>query len=603
MLLGGGLAGTPAFADIVEPNDANVAAAISGGQQYLAQQFVDLNNGTGYWNDYDRTTGTAAAVAALIESGKVGDAAYRPMIDKGIKYLLAQAAVHTNGGIYVSGNESYVTGMSLVALGLYGQSALSDEAYKAIVNDSYKAVVQKAVDFLLAYQNIEGSVRGGDYGPNGEATSTNTTACGNSYKPYYGGWGYYPGDNNTQKCVSGADLSNTQFIAMGLWYASHYLGLPVDTVPWAKALLYFVRNLQDPVSGGFTVYASEGAYPQRTGTASALWCLALIGQPNAKRVDADSSTMLENALNYYATGTDNLTPAYTWNNSNAYAYFIYGMSKALTGTIGITTKVGTHDWPVDMKTEVLNSTMRLHTNADGMAPATDAWMGSSGLDPNTVGKTSWMLMSLAFASTTTQSTEKLLAHEPLLENKIGGLVTLRTSGGVTISSATRGNVNAAMLGKNVVLPVGAVSFTLNNVPIGGTATLAITPPAGTLDPADPNSFVNADGTTLKPGLSWFKISAGAWKGQSSVPISIDLVKGVINVTLKDGGPEDADGVADGKILDPGAPGFGVDPAAQTVSTGSGCAMGNGSEKTDPTLPALAMGALGYLLWRRRSQGA
>jgi len=593
------LAPVTALATANPATDVQVANAITGGQQYLFNQFHDNGDGTGYWPDYNNLTGTSAAVAALVESGKMADPLYRAMIDKGIAFIKTKAKA--NGGIYEQYNEAYETGMALVALALYGQAVTTDAAYRT--------VVLNAVNFLKSYQNIEGSVRGGDYTPTGGATPTNPGGCTSNVVSYYGAWGYYPGDTNIQKCYSGGDLSNTQFVVMGLWYGSRYLGDAIDTAPWAKALLYFLKN-QQGASGGFTVYGGGNSYPQRTGTASGMWSLAMIGQTAAKKSPGDTNTMVQNAVNWFATGSegDGGAPAYTWNNDqSAYMYFIYAMSKALTATIGTTTQVGTNNWASDMKTEVINSTYRTSVPANGSTAGYDSWYSQGGLDPHAVAQTSWVLMSLAFASTSTASTEKLLAQEDRLDNLVRGLVTLHTTDGVTISAALRGMISAANLGQNVVLPIGSVSFTLNNVPAGGTAVLSIQPPASALDPANPNGFLNADGS-LKAGLSWFKIDAGAWKGLSAVPISIDLVKGVILVTLRDGGPEDADGVANGKIVDPGAPGFGAAPAPVPSAVGDGgggggggffgCSAGGGAP--DPTLLLMLAGGVAFLVRRRRA---
>lgn len=593
----GGLLTAPLQAQVIGvATDADVAAAIKGGQQYLFNQFHDVGDGTGYWADYDNLTGTATAVAALVESGKMSDPAYRAMIDKGIAYIKTQ--VKTDGGIYaVSYSATYETGLALVALGLYGQATSTDAAYKA--------VVQNAVDYLKSYQNIEGSTAGGDYGPAGQATSTNTTGCDPAVAEYYGGWGYSP-DNN--KCSTEGDLSNTQFAVMGLWYGSRYLGLTVDTAPWAKALLTFLKHRQDP-DGGFYVY-SGGSYKAIAANGGGIWSLAMIGQTDAKKAPTEANTMLQNAVSWYANN-------YTWNYPTAYMYAVYGNAKALTATLGTSGKVGANNWATDMKNEVVFSSHRISvpavsaTATTPAAPAYDSWNSGGGLDPKVVAQTSWVLTSLAFASTSTESTEKLLAQEDALDNLVRGLLTLHTTGGVTISSASRGNVAAANLGKNVVLPVGSVLFTLNNVaPDGSSTVLSITPPVGALDPTNPNSFVKADGT-LKAGLNWFKIVGGDWKGQASVPISVDLAKGVILVTLKDGGPEDADGLANGKIVDPGAPGFGETtavvveptptPTPETVNQDDsdwfGCSVGNG--QPDPTLFILLAGGAAFMLRRRR----
>lgn len=585
----------PTLAVTLPATDQQVATAIAGGHNYLFNQFVDEGNGRGYWPDYNNLTGTSAAVAALVESGKMADPLYRARIEKGIAFIKSQ--VQPNGGIYEQNNESYETGMALIALALYGQATTTDAAYRTIV--------QNAVDFLKSYQNIEGSQRGGDYGPNGEATGTNPDTCGSSVVRYYGAWGYYPGDSNTYKCSTNGDLSNTQFVVMGLWYGSRYLGAPIETAPWARAVLYFLKS-QQQASGGFNVYPSSSDYSQRTGTASALWSLAMIGQTAAKKDPDDANTMVQNAINWFATGTDrndySHPAAYTWNNGrDAYMYFIYAMAKALTATIGPAAMVGTNNWALDMKTEVVNSQYR----NSGSYPDNslfDSWNSGGGLDPRSVAQTSWVLMSLSFASTSTPSTEKLLAQEDLLDNIVRGLVTLHTTNGVTISAATRGNTAAANLGQNVVLPIGSVSFTLNNVPVGGTAVLSIRPPAGALDPTLPSSFVDSDGS-LKPGLSWFKIVGADWKGLASVPITIDRNLGVILVTLTDGGPEDADGVANGVIVDPGAPGFGAAAAAAPVAIADddggffGCSSGSG--RPDPTLALLLIGGIAFLVRRRR----
>ena len=113
--------------------------------------------------------------------------------------------------------------------------------------------------------------------------------------------------------------------------------------------------------------------------------------------------------------------------------------------------------------------------------------------------------------------------------------------------------------------------------------------------------MNADGT-VKAGLNWFKVAGGTWKG-TGVPITVDLVNKVITVKLTDGGSEDADGVVNGKIVDPGAPGFGAAPVSVGASTSGnsswfGCSVGHNNGMPDPMLPLMAAGALIYLIRRR-----
>jgi len=92
-------------------------------------------------------------------------------------------------------------------------------------------------------------------------------------------------------------------------------------------------------------------------------------------------------------------------------------------------------------------------------------------------------------------------------------------------------------------------------------------PAGILDPTNPDSFVNSDGS-LKPSLGWFKIVNGTWKDLPSVPILINKEGNYIEIRLTDGGPEDADGAVNGQIVDPGAPGLGTTSEAESDSGSS-----------------------------------
>lgn len=96
------------------------ALALAKGQQYLFNTFqTDPSDSTqGYWTG-DSTVGeTGIATAALIETGKINDATYRPIIDKAIKYLKSQQDA-TSGCI---AGETYETGLAVVALTLYGSN-------------------------------------------------------------------------------------------------------------------------------------------------------------------------------------------------------------------------------------------------------------------------------------------------------------------------------------------------------------------------------------------------------------------------------------------------------------------------------------------------
>ena len=105
---------------VVPPDvtDAQIAAAIQGGQKYLINNFHDNGDGTGYFGPTGypvATTGTA--VAALLETGAYSDPAYKAIIDKAIAYL--KTFVQSDGGIYAD-NPTYECGIGITALALYG---------------------------------------------------------------------------------------------------------------------------------------------------------------------------------------------------------------------------------------------------------------------------------------------------------------------------------------------------------------------------------------------------------------------------------------------------------------------------------------------------
>jgi len=66
----------------VDVTDAQIAAAISGGQKYLFDSFKSDSDTSGHWSGYSDLAGTGSAVAALLETGAYGDPAYAAIIDK-----------------------------------------------------------------------------------------------------------------------------------------------------------------------------------------------------------------------------------------------------------------------------------------------------------------------------------------------------------------------------------------------------------------------------------------------------------------------------------------------------------------------------------------
>ena len=505
--------------------DDEVSSAVSGGQKYLYNNFTDNEDDTGYYwisdySDGNEIAATAAAVAALIETGMYSDADYAAQIDKAVAYIEAQ--IQENGS-YGTEDITYTAGLSLVALSLYHTVNPQDAAF---VSD----YIQPAVDYILS----------GQYSSGGWSYSS----CS----------GYCDGENG--------DLSNTQFSVMGLWYAYHYVLDGAIPAASGASVETFVRASQVE-SGAFSYYPNSGIYASGPMNGAGLWSLAMLGEDQTDSAVTQSLAWFDAN---YSWGDETATWGY------AYYYGVYGMAKGLAGLISsdyVFESGSSNSWVTDLKQALVD-------NKTSGVSNDYYWNSGWSLDPGPIVSTSFVLMSLGFADPNTATTNKFLPEPEAPDFPIQGegFVLLESSDGVTISSAIRQNIGQATAAVEVGLPIGVFEFTLNGVTVGSTAVLKITPPAASLDETNANSFINADGT-IKDGLSWFKIEDGEWKGQSGVLIRLMPVGGpykYIEVTLTDGGPEDADGLVNGTIVDPGAPGFG---AAAADGGGGGGGDGGG----------------------------
>lgn len=605
----------------------------------------------GYWNDGNQTsyplTSTAFAVAALLEIGYDRNS---DVILGGILYILQHVDNDTASdsfGAFTGEKDTYTTGACLIAVSLYNDPG-----------DEMRTIIQNGVAYLLSSQ----------------------IKLPDDTNPFYGGWSY-----EKETSTDWADLSNTQFAVMGLWYANRYLGETLSGQAWTEALLKYIQRChgwynpaflvlntstsdfpeafgpaagtdhmtivtgadgvvdyaaaltvkmgnndtltftrvkgtgtETSIAGDWQVvegttttttlhfngdgtytatgtddngtYAASGTYEVLNQTwndqnwvktnhdiwgrdgafsyepdsqsfygygtmlGAGLWCLGMTGQDTNPMVDIAVAFFADDA--HYGWG-DSLG-GINVGGSGAYYYSVYAMAKGLTATIGPKQKVGGHDWVQDLKDEMVDPANGHIQTVAASDPTQNYWAGTTWGDGGDIMGTSWVLMSLAFADPNVESPHKILADDPNLDNPIKGSITLTVKNGVTISGAIRSAIADAVKGLTVTMPIGAIKFRLNHVPVGGTAEMDIEIPGAGLDKANLHSFVKDDGTakgSLKQGLKWFKMANGNWKGLSNVPIEIDRDAGVIKVTLRDGGPEDADGVANGIIEDPGAPGI------------------------------------------------
>jgi hypothetical protein len=458
----------------------------------------------------------AETAAALIALLETGVPRTDPVVVAGINYIKSQ--VRANGSIFggTSYAVNYETGLSLVALDLYNDPAAA-----------VKLIAENAMNFLISGQNR-----------------------GNEADTYYGGWRYYfpPGGDS--------DLSVTQFVVMGLYYGSHYRGISVAGQVWVAPLKKFLQRAAVP-GGGFSYTPGGGTYYSMTG--AGFWCSAMAGL----EADPVIAPLLDSAKAWFNTN-------YGWDQD---AYYIYAMAKGLAAAVGTETLIGVHNWVQDLKNMLVDP-----ANGKIQTAAARDTQNYWDMGYDRILSTAWVLTNLAFADPNTPSPNKRIADE--LDNPIKGTVTLSTQNGVLIAGAIRQPIANAQKGITVKLPIGAMSFTLLNMRVGGCTDLRIDVPDVALDWHNEDSFINRNGT-IKAGLSWFKVQAGAWKGNASIPIQIvfnvpgDPSKGgYILVTLCDGAPYDEDLSLNGQYKDPGAPGVGGNPPDEPtnvpgVSTGAG----------------------------------
>jgi len=147
-----------------------------------------------------------------------------------------------------------------------------------------------------------------------------------------------------------------------------------------------------------------------------------------------------------------------------------------------------------------------------------------------------------------------------------------STGGVDLSFAqTMATEDLPLLGGSQpeLMPLGVISFRLENVPVGGTAVVKVT-----LSESAP------------PGYTYIKYDpAEGWMPFPGAVFSADRRE--VTLTLQDGGAGDADGTANGGIVDPGGVGY------VAVSSSSGGAVAGGSGAGGSAAPPDSDGEAGF----------
>ena len=336
---------------------------ISLGLCWLSQH----QNPNGSWTYSGRITQenvglTSIATVAFLNRG-VRESA--PTVSKAIEWILSKK--NPNGSITQGGYDAYDTSLATLALA-------------ATRNDSYYDEIQSATNFLVDLQNDEDE---------GYSQSDQ----------YYGGWPYWEGQ------AGWADLSNSQFVMLALWYAEQFD--PDDTIVpadvWDKSETFVARCQNREASnpdynfyddGGFlyqpgsTTWAGGQSYASMT--AAGLWGLFTcgVGEPDGRVQDAWS--WIQN--NYYVNQN------YPIGNLFLY-YYAYGLAKACV-LWGVDELDG-HDWYQEMSEVLANN-----QQADGHWPGTDA-----DEEPDNVA-TCWALLALESKQIPTGTGLHIEIHSP-----------------------------------------------------------------------------------------------------------------------------------------------------------------------------------------------
>ena len=143
-----------------------------------------------------------------------------------------------------------------------------------------------------------------------------------------------------------------------------------------------------------------------------------------------------------------------------------------------------------------------------------------------------------------------------------GAVTFTTdSGDITGLTAIAQAGLACPPRSGLTFPHGFFSFNITNITPGSTVTITITLPSA-----------------MAVGTQYWKCQNGQWVNCTSL-LGDDDGDNVLTLTITDGGLGDADGSADGTIVDPGGPAVAVAVAAAPAAPGASY----GADKTPPYL--------------------
>ena len=335
---------------------------------------------------------------------------------------------------------------------------------------------------------------------------------------------------------------------------------------------------------------------------------AVVSDPNAN----DTQTFAWTADSGIPSTNGTTAPTYVFDPTNVAAGF-YKLSVRVTDGAGAST---TQALLLQVSTSAPTLSTTADANGNGVVDSVDGAGDNNGNGlPNFVDP----ITDLTLLPSAGAANGFLLSTEPGARLAIGqtafaanangariALADITAHGGASGGTATTTDAAFAYdlpfydFAVDGLIPGGKASVVIplpSAIPSGTLSYRKFTPAAGF------TTFVSNGGNSVSsaPGQLGICPAAGA------APYVAGLTQGhfCVQLTITDGGPNDADGAANGRIVDPGSIGRALPapppppPPPATSSShggGGGCAVGSGP--ADPTLPLLGLGAAVYVLRRR-----
>jgi len=167
------------------------------------------------------------------------------------------------------------------------------------------------------------------------------------------------------------------------------------------------------------------------------------------------------------------------------------------------------------------------------------------------------------AAATANTTVEFVQSEPEQTGTATGTGTVTAAPSIgtveAFTSIAEDTLPAAGKPAGVVFPHGLFSFNITGIAPGSTVTVTIAYPS-----------------SMPVGTQYWKCQGGVWVDCTSL-LGDDDGDEVLTLTLTDGGLGDADGLANGTIVDPGGPGMGFGGGGFGGGGGVGGGVGGGGE--------------------------